>query len=291
MFFLFALLATLAYALNNTLMTSYYRKVDLLLAVTIRGIGMGITMLPLLFIAGKNEIIAVMVFLPLILLASVCALIGNICIANAFKYLPIGIASALSMSFSAVVTALLSWQLNGEALTRSEIFWFSMILIGVFGIGFSKINSTSGQTYHVGKGVLSSIGFSLLLGVCYIITADIAKKVNPLAVGYFWETSVGLIGLLILIPRYYSNRNLLKGLTKKDYGLAILYSIPGSIGTACYSLAVANGPVAIVTAVLGTMMVANSIFAWMIYREKLNYIQWILIVYVACMIVGLKFSG
>lgn len=291
MFFLFALLATLAYALNNTLMASYYRSIDLLLAVTLRGVGMGLTMLPLLFIAGEKEVVAALVFLPLILLASICALIGNICIANAFKYLPIGIASALSMSFSAVVTAILSWQLQGETLSLTEITWFSLILLGVFGIGFSKMNSNSQQTYHISKGILSCIGFSLLIGICYIITADVAKKANPLAVGYFWETSIGLIGLLLLIPRYYSNPNSLKGLVAKDYSLIILYSIPGSIGTACYSLAVANGPVAIVTAVLGTMMVANSIFAWMIYREKLNNIQWALIIYVACMIAGLKFSG
>lgn len=291
MFFLFAIFATLAYALNNTLMASYYRRIDLLLAVTLRGVGMGLTMLPLLFITGQKDVVAATVFLPLILLASICALVANICIANAFKFLPIGIASAMSMSFSAVVTAILSWQLQGEKLSSTEMIWFSLILIGVFGIGFSKINSNSQQTYHVGKGILSCLGFSLLIGICYVITADVAKKANPLAVGYFWESSIGIMGLVLLIPRYYSNRNALKGLVPKDFGLVIIYSIPGSVGTACYSLAVANGPVAIVTAVLGTMMVANSIFAWMIYREKLNKIQWVLIIYVACMIAGLKFSG
>lgn len=291
MFFLFAVFATLAYALNNTLMASYYRKIDLLLAVTLRGLGMGLTMLPLLFIAGEKEVFATLVFLPVILLASICALVANVCIANAFKYLPIGIASALSMSFSAVVTAILSWQLQDEKLSSTEIIWFSLIMLGVFGIGFSKINSNAQQTYHVGKGILSCLGFSLLIAFCYIVTADVAKKASPLVVGYFWEASIGVIGLLLLVPRYFSNRNSMKGLVAKDFGLVILYSIPGSIGTACYSLAVANGPVAIVTAVLGTMMVANSIFAWLIYREKLNKIQWILIIYVACMIAGLKFSG
>jgi hypothetical protein len=47
-FFVLAIAATFGYSLQSTLMTSFYRSVDRLSAVALRGLSLGVTMLPLL---------------------------------------------------------------------------------------------------------------------------------------------------------------------------------------------------------------------------------------------------
>jgi multidrug transporter EmrE-like cation transporter len=55
-------------------------------------------------------------------------------------------------------------------------------------------------------------------------------------------------------------------------------------------LAVAGGPLAVVGAVLSTMMVCTSIFAWLIYGERLFGLQWVLILFVCAALIGLRFA-
>ena len=55
------------------------------------------------------------------------------------------------------------------------------------------------------------------------------------------------------------------------------------------SMAMAGGPVAIVSAVLSTMMVVSSILAWLMYGEQLRWGQWV--ASVCCAVVGMRFAS
>ncbi len=64
MFFLLTIIATFAFSLQSALMVSYYRKMDPLYAISVRGISVAVAMLPLLFFVPAEDYIKVVDFLP-----------------------------------------------------------------------------------------------------------------------------------------------------------------------------------------------------------------------------------
>jgi drug/metabolite transporter (DMT)-like permease len=133
--------------------------------------------------------------------------------------------------------------------------------------------------------------FGLALGTAYTFMGRISRVLQPLVAGYCWEFTITLLGALAILLRQAlgGRRGVLP--TLRDLGWIVLYCIPGGIGTACYALAVAGGPVAVVAAVLSTMMVACSVLAWLTHGERLPAGQWACICLVCGAIVGMKVYG
>ena len=99
------------------------------------------------------------------------------------------------------------------------------------------------------------------------------------------------MGAIVVFMRRLVLKSRAGGLTRRDFGWIALYGIPGAVGTACYALAVAGGPVAIVATVLSTMMVATSVLAWLIHGERLHAAQWLLVGFICCALMGMRLSG
>ena len=131
MFFIVALIATIAYAIQGTLMASYYRSMDQLSAVAYRGLSLGLSMLPLLLFVPSVDFGNVPSVAGSILIASVCAALGNLYIARAYCDLPVGIASGMAMSCAALLAGALGFFLLGEVLTPRQIFFSVLVLIAV----------------------------------------------------------------------------------------------------------------------------------------------------------------
>ena len=120
MFFLVAITATLAYAIQGTLMASVYRRFDKLSAVAYRGVSLGVTMSPLLLFAPREEFSKIPGILPLLLVASIGAAIANFCAAKSYSHLPIGVSSAVSMSFASIFATAIGIIFVGEKLTAQQ---------------------------------------------------------------------------------------------------------------------------------------------------------------------------
>lgn len=291
MFFVFALVSMAAYALHGVWMAPYYRRNDQLAVVTLRGLGMSIAMLPSLLIPGLAGLAGARGQLPWILAASATALLGNWAAANSLRYLPIGIATALNMSLSTLVSAGLSTLLLGESLSAGQVVWMGLIFAGVFGLGAVRSPPTASVTYSLPMGMLFAVIFGVALGAGYTAISRVSRAMDPLIAGYCWEFTITVMGAGVLLLRRLALGRIGTVPSRRDLAWIVLFCIPGAVGTACYALAVAGGPVAIVSAVLSTMMVVSSILAWLIYGEKLSWGQWFFVAFVCCAVVGMRFSS
>lgn len=291
MFFLLAVIATVAYALHNVWMAPYYRRIDQLVAVTARGFALSLALVPGLLIPGWEGLVRVPGQFGWILAASACALCGNWAGASSVRHLPMGIASALNMSLSTVVSAMLSRWLFAEVLSASQWFWIGLIFLGVFALGVTRSPPSSLIRYSVRKGLIFAVVFGLSLGCAFTLISHVSRVLHPLSAGFCWEFTIATLGALVVSLRRLSRNLPALELTGRDLGWIGVYGLPGALGTACYAAAVASGPVAIVAAVLSTMMVATALFAWLIYGERLRAAQWIVVACICCALIGMRFAG
>ena len=291
MFFVFAIISMAAYALHGVWMAPYYRRHDQLTVVTLRGVGMSLAMTPALLIPGQAGLAGTCSQLPWILAASATALLGNWAGANSLRYLPIGIATALNMSLSTIISAWLSTQWLGESLSGGQIVWMGLIFLGVFGLGAVRSPPVASVTYSLPRGLMFAAVFGLALGAGYTLITRVSRSLDPLVAGYCWESTITVMGAGVLLLRRLALGRIGSVPSRRDFAWIVLFCIPGAVGTSCYALAVAGGPVAIVSAVLGTMMVVSSILAWLMYGEKLSRGQWFFVAFVCCAVVGMRFSS
>jgi drug/metabolite transporter (DMT)-like permease len=288
MFFVFALISMASYALHNVLMAPYYRRNDQLAMVTLRGLGMSLAMVPGLLVVGSAGWAAVGGQLPWLLGASAAALLGNWAAANAVRHLPIGIATALNMSLSTVVASGLGLWLLDETLTLAQLGWMSLIFLGVFGLGAVRRPPITTITVSLSRGLMFSWVFGLALGVGFTLISRVSRSLEPLMAGWCWEFLITLMGAGVLLLRRGAYGHIGSVPPRRELGRIFVFCIPGAVGTSCYALAVASGPVAIVAAILGTMMVAASILAWLFHGERLSGGQWLFVAVVCLAVMGLR---
>jgi len=291
MFFVFALISMASYALHNVWMAPYYRRNDQLAVVTLRGLGMSLAMLPGLLVPGPAGLAAAGDQLNWILAASAAALLGNWAAANTVRYLPIGIATALNMNLSTLVAAGLSLYLLGESLTPGQLVWMGMIFLGVFGLGAVRRPPVIMLTYSLPKGLMFAVLFGLALGVGFTLISRVSRSMNPLVAGWCWESVITLMGAGVLVLRRAVFGRIGSVPSRRELAWILVFCIPGALGTSCYALAVATGPVAVVAAILGTMMVASSILAWLIHGERLSGGQWFFVAFVCLAVVGMRYAA
>ena len=191
MYFLFALISTVGYSLQGTLLTSFYRKMDPLSAVAYRGLTLGVTMLPLLLLVSQKEFGEVDRIFPLLVCASFVTAIGNLFSARTLLYLPVGLATALTMTFSSIVALLIGVLFLGEGLTPTQIL-LSVVLLGtIVVLGASRSSTVTLESFDLRRGIEASLGFGLSLGTGFVLVAIASRKVSPFLAGYLWELLAG----------------------------------------------------------------------------------------------------
>ena len=176
-----------------------------------------------------------------ILAASASALCGNWAAASSVRHLPIGIASALNMSLSTVVSAMLSIWLFDEVLSASEWFWMALIFAGVFGGGYEKSSEFTRQSLRT-EGTLLCRRIRTVTRLCLHAHQPCVRVLHPLTAAFCWESTIATMGAIVVFTRrlLFSGPSL--GLTRHDLGWIGLYGIPGAVGTTSYAAAVPEVP-------------------------------------------------
>jgi drug/metabolite transporter (DMT)-like permease len=290
-FFIVALIATLAYALQGTLMASYYRTVDPLSAVAYRGLSLGVSMLPLLLFVPASDFVSFWLHERDVLIASVCAALGNLYIARAYRNLPVGIASGVGMSFAAIFAGAFGYLLVGEVLSPRQIFFGGLILFNLMLLGRTHSTGPLPQSYNVRQGGFNCLLFGLFLGGAYSLVGVASRTAHPFLIGYLWEFTIGIIAALMAISRPLRGGNSLARIPARDLSKIALFSSPTAIGTGLYALSMTMGPIGVATAIISTMMVFNTVLAAVFYGERMSTKQWILLLLVCGAVVGLKLSS
>ncbi len=288
LFFVIAVLSIIAYALQNSLLASVYRKHDRLSMVAYRGLSLGITMAPLLLFVRFREQPELAPVLSLIFAAAIAAALANWAMANAYNALPVGIATAVAMSLATVVVVLLGYFAFDEGFSFSQLGLMALILFGVFVLGITKSTGSLPKEYHLLRGVLNCLFFGIVIGIAFVVVGVASRRYHPFVVGYLWESTIGVIAMLLAIFRGYFGKRGFERLSGRDFIRVALYSSPTVIGTGAFAMAITMGPIGIVSAIAATSMVFGSIFARVLYDEKLTPFQWTVMILVCLVVASLR---
>jgi drug/metabolite transporter (DMT)-like permease len=291
MFFILALAATIAYSVQNALMANCYRTMDRLSTVAYRGLAIGICMVPLLFFVPHEDFARLPLFLGSLLVGALLTAIANLFAARAYSFLPVGVATALLVCFGAIFTAIFGYATLGESLNAWQIFCMTLIFFGTLILGKSKSAGSVPVEYHPGKGLISSIFFGLFISGGFLMLGSLSREMHPFLVGYCWELLIGIIAANLALLRGVFFSSGLEMISGTNFRKVLLFSSPTIVGTSCYALASALGPLGILTAILASSMVVNSFLGVFFFQEKLSKVQWAVLTCICLAVAGLKYSA
>jgi drug/metabolite transporter (DMT)-like permease len=290
-FYLLSVVAVFALSLQSTLMAAIYRQMDRLSAIAYRGLTLGLTMLPLLIFVNPEGVSTLPAALPYIAGATITATFGNWCAANTYRFLPVGVASALSMGFASIITVLISFFALGETLQPTQQLLIAAILVGNSTLGLTRSDGNLPQDYNPTNGIATAFGFGVFLGLAYVLIGIASRTCDPLLAGYCWEFSVGIVAALIASSRKFGGRAGLERISKQTLWRIAAYSSPTAFGTGAFSYVTSIGPIGIATAIISTLMVSNTILAWPLYGERLSRTQCVLIGLICALVFALRWSS
>ena len=291
MFFLLAVLAMIGYAFQGALIASCYRRLDRLSVVAYRGMALGIGMAPLLFFAGPIDPAVVRASLPWIIASAAVASFGNWCGANAYSFLPLGIASAIFTSLAAIVAVVLSWAALGERLSPAQLAWIALILLGVVLLSAARSTGPLPRDFDLRRGIVHATLYGILLGIAYVILGRASRQVHPFLAGFAWELAIGIFAAAIAVARGWAGDRPLVAVSPRDFGKIFAFASPSILGTACFTMAMRLGPMGIATAIVSTMIVVKTLLAMALYRERPTVRQWCLLAAICATVVGLKLAS
>lgn len=288
LFFLAAFGAAFGYALQFSLMASFYRKMDTLMAIAYRGLSLGLSLLPLLLWVPQEQFgrIGALWFLlpPLFLLTAA----GDWTIANTVRYLPIGIATALANGLIAIVAGLIGYFFFHEVLQVQQMVVMGLIIAAVFLLGFLRSSGTLPREYNVRLGLLNAGLTGLFLAGGYGLVGGLSRTLHPFLVGYIWELGTGITALCFVWLRARAFKVGWSSLSAKEFIKLLVASSPTLIGTGLYAFSMTMGPLGLATAIISTQMVFTTLLSRLLYHEKLSLAQWILLLFICGLVIALR---
>lgn len=291
MYLLLAICSMLAYAVQITFMARYFRRFDPLLATALRGLSLGLSMLPVLLLAADSSFFLILAHPWLLLSASFTAALGNWSAAQSFRYLPVGIASACQQGMLILVVTIIGYVFFGENITLITGLGILLLLAA----NILAVLPQRRQEIHADRklliGVLCCLCFGVIMAISFSLIAQLSRLVDPFVAGYCWEFTIGIIAALMVLARSKIGSMRMPSINAKAVFGIFAASSPTVIGTACYSWAVTLGPFAIATAIGSTVAVATAALSYFVHAERLSARQISAIVLVVIAIFIIKTSG
>ena len=282
-----AICAALAFSLQSTLMARFFRRLDQLSVLAVRGVCLACTMLTLLLLEPELSKKSFLAALPYGLSAGFFGLIAAFFGSTSYRYLPLGIAGSVSMAIAGIGTISIGHLQLHERLTLTEIVLLGLILVAVIVLGFTR-SAKFLPTANFVRGIPYAMLFGVFLTFAYL-SAGIGSRVGaPLLVGYLWEASIGITGFVAIGLRRLFGGAGFATIDRQDYVGIFFFSLPTVIASACYLTALSLGPIGLVSAILSITAVFSTVLARIFYNERLNALQVFLIVVVCCCVGALK---
>lgn len=284
---LLALIAAVGYAAQTAFMAPYYRRLDPLAATAARGLSLGVSMLPLVFLSGWSALLAITDHLGLLAAASAAAVFGNWASAYAYRFLPVGVANSLQESSLMLFICLIGIIHFREPLTAIQIVALLFIVFGNVCVTLQPNAAILHLDHRAATGMILSLVFGFFLSIGFACVSALSRAADPLAAAYCWEFTIGLFCLAPLAFRRRSDPGVWS-ISRRDFVGIFAAAAPTAIGSGCYTLAVIHGSVAIVTAVLAAVPALASAFSYLCYRERLSVRQMLAIAVIAAAVVLLR---
>lgn len=288
MFYAYAIGSMIGYSLQSVLMVHYCRKMDGLSTATYRGISFIITLTPLLLGGTITDIAELHIYWKWLLIAGTAGGISLALMYSALNYLPMGVAGSLNKGFGTLTILFLAVTVLGEVLDRRTLILIVIILLGTVALGMQKNHHEHLENNRIRGAILSALA-SIPFAITITVFSVLSRSHNPWVVGYFWEASVGIGALALVLIRWLFTGQGVARISMKDFCLLALCASPTLIGTGLFGLATKIGPMSIVSSIGTASLVVTSLIAWIFYKEPLRTKQWLSIAIVLAGVVGLKF--
>lgn len=248
-------------------------------------------MLPLLYFAERESAFLVLDFAGTLFLAAALAAVGNWTAAASFRYLPVGIATACQQGFFVITAALVGTFVFGDVMSLTH--WSAIALI-LFGNTLAVLQRDSSEVRLSPSSVIGALccmSFGIFLGIAFSLVAKLSRAIDPLAIAYFWEFSIGILcASMVLVRGLAFKPPQSPKLNRKALFGIFLCASPTAIGTGCYAVAVTMGPIGVVTSILSTLVIASAVISYFLYQERLSSRQVLAIGLVLCAIVAIRLS-
>lgn len=289
MFYLFAIFSSVAYALQNTLLVRYARRVDSLSLAFYRNISFAVTLLPLLLAGKSGDFAFALSHWHVFALAGAIGAVSVACQFASYGEIAVGVSIALGAAISAIWTTVLGVLFFGEIPGIAAILSIVCVCFGCMLLGFFRQD-----LHHLGnrftRGVLLATFGAVASATTKFIFSSLSRDADPFVMGYFWETSIAAGAVLLLsLRRPVYGRGVGK-INMRTMGLIALCALPTLPGTAFFGLASRAGPVALLGAVGTLSLVLSSLLSHWLYGEKLSRGQWLSLTVVMLGIIGIKFA-
>ena len=283
MYITLAICAMLGHALQTALMAGFYRRFDPLSTCAARGMSLGITMLPLLFLAPAGALFQLTGHPFLLLAAALVTAIGNWCAGESYRYMSVGVAAACQQGTMVLTATAIGVFFFSEAISISDAAGILFILLG--NIVAVSANAGTTTSKNVGIGALYCVLFGIFLGSGFSLLTKLSRDVDPLCAAYAWEFSTGLVCTAMVLVRNTLQKNTQAKIDFKAFRGILLSASPTAVGTGCYAVAVTLGPIALVTAILSTLVVAAAALSYFLHGERMSRRQIFAVTVVVCAIV------
>jgi len=289
MFFIAILLSTFAYALQGIFMVRYIRSMDHLSAGMYRTLSLSISMLPLLFLAGWENISQVLPFIPTLILAAVLGAVGQWTSFFAYQSLPVGTVQALGASSRVIGLIILGVLYFGDQVTGEQYFWMAGIIIATSLLAMAKNHMPHLDTKVI-SGIIWEVISGFLVALAFFFMGKVSKELDPFVSAYFWETFIGITSFLIAFTRQSFGGKKLEKISLKTFKRILLVCSPTMVGTGGFAYAVTIGPIGLASAIGTAGIPLTTLMAHYLYHEKLTRTQWFWIWMTVVTIAGLKLS-
>lgn len=289
LFFILIAIAIVSYGIQIPLLVFFSRKMDGLIVTVYRNLSLAVTMFPVLFFVSIEEITQIVSHLPLLSAASVFGVIGFVFNLYASDYLPVGVTNSIRQAVYVIAAVLLGVLFLEEFLTPVQLFLLSGILCGGIALTLSRSNHLHLDGQYKWKGVSLACVGGAGYALAFLFFTQLSRQVSPLVAGYFWEVSIGILAALFLCFKVrngsYTDQVVLP---IKDI-LTITFVASTTIsGTLAYGYAVLYGPYALASGLVTTTVLISVIAGWIMFKEKLSFVQISLILGILVLIFALR---
>lgn len=284
MYILLALVGVLGYASQNIMLAGIYRRIDPLVAVAMRGLSLGITMLPILLLSHSAVEPA---FLLEISLAAIFTFAANWSLATAYRYLSVGIAVSITTSLTTIFTALFDTFFFRSTLTMSSIIFMAMICGANVVLAAESRRGKADIDRPIFGAVLAS-GHALGLSFAIFYLTRVSRAYDPFMAAYAWEFGAGIICFLVAHFRHTVWQSESPFVSSRTFLWILVASSPTLVGSGCYAYAITNGSLAVITAVMSSNILVTSVLAWIVHKEALFPRQWAAVAVTFLALIGLQ---
>lgn len=289
LFFGLSLTAAVGYALNNVFLARFSRKIDGLSLTVYRNTSFFITMSPVLLFVEWNDIQRTLSAWEFLLGAGFFGALGNACMLNAQKYLPIGIVSGFGQILP-IYLLLWSYLFFGETISGGDFFSILIIILAAIFLGAQNhhLPHLNAKTRNGIFFVLASTFFGSLT---FFLMSIVAREGHPFAAGYFWEVSIGLFAILFVFLRKQLGYRGIEKISRESFLKIAIYVFPTVIASTCLPFAMTLGPAAIAYTITGgSFLVFVSILSLFMHKEPLGIRQITPLIVIFIGILGIRFK-